>query len=1122
MISAAVKRIGVIVSASCLLAAVAPAGINGYYRQPALHGDTVVFVSEGDLWKVSAKEAAAGGGVATRLTTHPGSESHPAISPDGKTVAFVAEYEGPSEVYTMPVDGGLPVRRTYTGDRNSVQGWTPDGKIIISTDAYSTLPNSQLVLLDISDAAVAATPTLVPLAQAAEGVYSDDGKTLFFTRLRFQGSQTRRYKGGSVQNLWRFAAGDAEAAPLTADFPGTSRQAMYWQERVYFASDRDGLMNLWSMKPDGGDVRQHTKHTDYEVQDPSLEKGRIVYQQGADLWLLDVSNDTTARLAITLDSDFDQMRERWVEKPLEYMTSAHVSADGSRVVMTARGRVFVAPHRQGRLVEVTRTQGVRYRDARFMPDGESLVALSDQSGEIELWKLPANGVGEAEQITNDGVVLRWKGVPSPDGRYVAMPDKNQRLVLLELATRKTSVIATSQHDESFLDLAWSPDSRWLAFVTHAANMFRTIALYNVEDQATTAATTDRFDSYSPAWTPDGKWLYFISDRNLETLTGSPWGTYQPEPFLAKKSRLYMLALVKGLRSPWAPADELQRSAASKTAEPRPAAEPQTQSAPASTSAPASATIASGEEKTPAVTVAIDRDGLAQRLFEVPIPAGDYVDLTVNDKALFWLSVPVGGGAAALSAAAIANENVEVKTVVAEIRNYEMSGDGKKLLIRKGESLYIVDAAAAPADLAKKDVSLAGWMLSVIPREEWRQMFDDAWRLERDYFYDPGMHGVDWKAMRAKYRPLVDRVASRAELGDVLAQMVAELSALHIFVRGGDQREGPDKISNAALGAELVRDVAVGGYRVERIFENDPDEPQHTSPLSRPGVDVAAGDVIASVNGVATLSVPDLGVVLRNQAGKQVLMHIRPGGGGPARDVIVTPIDRGRESDLRYRDWEYSRRRLVEELGGGDLGYVHLRAMGGGDFSTFARDFYPIFTRKGLIIDVRHNRGGNIDSWILGRLMRKAWFTWSQRVGQPPSWNMQYAFRGHMVLLCNEWTASDGEAMSEGFRRLGLGKVIGTRTWGGEIWLSSSNFLVDKGIATAAEYGVYGPEGAWLIEGHGVEPDIVVDNLPHATFKGEDAQLRKAIEHLQQLIREKPIEMPKPPRHPDKSESAGKG
>lgn len=406
MISAAVKRIGVIVSASCLLAAVAPAGINGYYRQPALHGDTVVFVSEGDLWKVSAKEAAAGGGVATRLTTHPGSESHPAISPDGKTVAFVAEYEGPSEVYTMPVDGGLPVRRTYTGDRNSVQGWTPDGKIIISTDAYSTLPNSQLVLLDISDAAVAATPTLVPLAQAAEGVYSDDGKTLFFTRLRFQGSQTRRYKGGSVQNLWRFAAGDAEAAPLTADFPGTSRQAMYWQERVYFASDRDGLMNLWSMKPDGGDVRQHTKHTDYEVQDPSLEKGRIVYQQGADLWLLDVSNDTTARLAITLDSDFDQMRERWVEKPLEYMTSAHVSADGSRVVMTARGRVFVAPHRQGRLVEVTRTQGVRYRDARFMPDGESLVALSDQSGEIELWKLPANGVGEAEQITNDGVVLR--------------------------------------------------------------------------------------------------------------------------------------------------------------------------------------------------------------------------------------------------------------------------------------------------------------------------------------------------------------------------------------------------------------------------------------------------------------------------------------------------------------------------------------------------------------------------------------------------------------------------------------------------------------------------------------------------------------------------------------------
>lgn len=1122
MLDAAFERFGLFIALCVLVSADARAGISGYYRQPTLHGDTIVFVAGGDLWKVSAKEAAAGGGVARRLTSHPGDESQPAFSPDGRTIAFVAEYEGPAEVYTMPVDGGLPVRRTYNGERNSVAGWTPDGRIIIATDAYATLPNSQLVLLDISDANIAARPARVPLAQAADGVYSDDGKTLFFTRLRFQGSQTRRYKGGSAQNLWRFAAGDAEATPLTADYPGTSKQAMVWQGRVYFASDRDGVMNIWSMKPDGGDLKQHTRHGDYEVQDPALDSGRIVYQQGADLWLLDVSNDRTARLAITLDSDFDQTREHWIDKPMSYMTSAHISNDGAHVALTARGRVFVAPHRQGRLVEATHEEGVRYRDARFMPDGKSVIALSDQSGEVELWKLPANGVGALEQMTHDGVVLRWKGVPSPDGKWVALPDKNLRLVLYSVEKNVTRVIATSQNDESFLDLAWSPDSQWLAYVVHAENQFRTIALYNVADQSTTPATTDRFDSYSPAWTPDGKWLYFLSDRNLASVVPSVWGSYQPEPFLAKKTRIYMLALQKGQRSPWAADDELHAEKSDgKPSTTAPATSTST-SAPATAAAPSSASAPASGDKKPPAKVEIDRDGLAARLSEIPIPPGDYADLAVNEKALFWISIPVGGGPTALTAAAITNDHVEVKTVIGEPRNYEMSGDGKKLLIRKGDSLYIVDAAASPADLTRKDVELGGWALSVIPRDEWREMFNDAWRLERDYFYDPNMHGVDWKAMREKYRPLVDRVSTRAELGDVIAQMVAELSALHTFVRGGDLRDGPDKIANATLGALLTRDATAGGYRVERIYATDPDEPQYASPLVRPGVDMGVGDVIELINGVATLTAPDIGALLRRQAGRQVLLRVKPADGRAARDVIVRPIDTGDDADLRYRDWEYSRRKAVEELGGGDIGYVHLRAMGSDDFSQFARDYYPVFTRKGLIIDVRHNRGGNIDSWILSRLMRKAWFTWSQRVGQPASWNMQFAFRGHIVLLCDEWTASDGEAISEGFRRLGLGKVIGMRTWGGEIWLSSSNYLVDRGIATAAEYGVFGPRGHWLIEGRGVEPDIVVDNPPHATFKGEDAQLNKAIEYLKQLIREQPVELPKPPKHPDKSQNAGKG
>jgi tricorn protease len=321
---------------------------------------------------------------------------------------------------------------------------------------------------------------------------------------------------------------------------------------------------------------------------------------------------------------------------------------------------------------------------------------------------------------------------------------------------------------------------------------------------------------------------------------------------------------------------------------------------------------------------------------------------------------------------------------------------------------------------------------------------------------------------------------------------------------------------ATLGCVLTPSKEKGGAVITRVYRSDPDEPGRTAPIARPTVAAGEGDIIESIDGVAVLSVPDPSALLRNKAGKQVLLRIRPGSGGEARDAIAVPMSAAADADLRYHDWEYSRRQRVEQLGDGQIGYLHLRAMGGGDFEDFVKGYYPVFNRPGLIIDVRHNRGGNIDSWVLGKLMRKAWMTWSQRVGQAPLWNMQYAFRGHMVILCDEATASDGEAVSEGFRRLGLGKVLGTRTWGGEIWLSSSNVLVDKGIATAAEFGVWGPEGDWLVEGRGVEPDIVVDNPPHATFKGADAQLQAAVDHLKKLIAEKPVPPITRPPFPDKS------
>lgn len=1046
----------------------------GYYRFPAIHKDTIVFTSQGDLFKVRVE-----GGAAQALTTHPAQETHPAISPDGKRVAFTAGYEGTNEVYVMPIEGGLPKRLTYEGGTANVVGWTPDGKVLFNSTVHSTLPDRQLFTIHPDTLARA----VVPLAQANQGVYDKAGGTLYFTRQPFQGSHTKRYKGGGVESIWKLVPEAKSAVPLTANFTGTSKNPMYWEARIYFASDRDGTMNLWSMNTNGGGLKQHTHHKYFDVKDPSLDDGHIVYQLGADLHVYDVVMDKDTLLNIAITSDLEQTREHWIKEPMDYLTHVGVSPDGSRVVLTARGQVFVAPVKQGRFVEVTRKQGVRYRNALFAPDGKSLYALSDETGETEWWRLPINGIGKPEQLTSDSKVLRTSGLVSPDGKWIAYTNKSEELWLFNIADRTSMKIATSEYGE-YGDFSWSPDSQWLAFVEPSITFGR-ILLYSLKDKKSTPITTDRADSSSPTWSPDGKWLYFLSDRTFRSSVGSPWGPRQPEPFFDKQSKLYKIALTTGQRSPFQQDDELFKES-----------KPQ-------------ATDASKTK------LSIVLDGIQRRLWEVPVPSGNYAHLTMNEGRLFWISRERDGGRSGLVALDIANKGIAVKRVAEGVGDYELSGDGKKLLIRVGNQISVVDASSAPASLDTGQLNLSDWTFAVQPREEWKQMLTEAWRLERDFFYDPKLHGIDYPAILKRHLPLVERVRDRAELSDLIASMVGELAALHIFVTGGDARRGQDQIAPAFLGASLSRDPEHSGWRVDKIYSGDPDYPNSLSPLARPGVELKEGDVIQSVNGVETFTAPDIAALLRNQEGKQVLLTVWEKATGKARDCIVAPISRGASNDLRYTDWELNRRERVETEGRGEIGYVHLRAMGAGDIAQWAKDFYPVFHRQGLIVDVRHNGGGNIDSWILEKLLRKAWFYWQSR-NEKPSWNMQWAFRGHVVVLCDEHTGSDGEAFTEGFRRLGIGKVIGTRTWGGEVWLSFDNYLADNGIASAAENGVFGPEGKWLIEGHGVDPDIVVDNPPHETFNGEDAQLKAAILHLQKLIRERPVPLPSRLPFPNKA------
>jgi tricorn protease len=1098
----------------------------GYYRYPAIHGDTIVFTAEGDLWSVSAK-----GGAARRLTSNPGDETNAAISPDGKTIAFSAQYEGPRDVYTIPVDGGLPKRITWDGGA-IVAGWTPDGRVLVKTYRYSTLPDARLVAIDDKG-----QREMIPLAQAAQGTYSADGKSLFFTRLDWQGSNTKRYKGGTAQNIWRYDGGAAEAVELTGDYTGTSRNPMFWQGRIYFVSDRDGVMNIYSMDGDGHDVKQLTHQKGFDVKETSLSDGRIVYQCGADLWLLDLQSGADAAIPITLVSDFDQMRDHWVKKPMDYLSGSHIAPDGSATVFTARGEIFTMPAKPGRIVKVAGNSGTRYREARYLPDGKSIIALSTESGETEFWKFPANGIGKPEQWTKDATVLRWEGVPSPDGKWLAHRDKDQQLWIFDTQTKTNKKIAQSMMDD-FQDLTWSPDSQWLAYTEAADNQFSQLKVLNVKSGASTAITTDRYNTGNPAWSADGKWLYFLSDRNLKTQVPSPWGTRQPDPYFNRSVKIYEVALTAGLRSPFLPPDELhpdkdEKAEEKKTEETKPG-KPGEEKKAADSKKETSDKKASDDKKAEEKKSDEDKDkekkppevkieftDVASRVAEVPFPAGNYNALQATDKRLCWVergddwppkfNIMCGD---------IANKGDEPETVMSDVRSFEISQDRKKMLVRQHDDFYILDSDAKPGSLidpkamAKARIEMSQWTMMTNPREEFHQFFEDSWRLERDYFYDRHMQGVDWKAMHDHYLPLVDRVADREELNDVIAQMVSELSALHTFVAGGDQRKASDNVDVATLGAILRRDEKAGGYVVEHIYAHDPDQPSQAPPLAKPDSRVKEGEVIVSIDGESVLGVTDERALLRGKAGHQVLLHVKAAD-GKERDVLVKPIHENEDADMRYAEWEYTRRVKVDEESKGAIGYVHLQAMGPNDIEQWAREYYPVFNRQGLIVDVRHNEGGNIDSWLLGKLVRPAWFYWQGRIGNP-TWNMQYAFRGHIVVLCDQETASDGEAFSEGFRRLGLGKVIGMRTWGGEIWLSGSNRQSDNAVATAAETGVYAPEGKWLIEGHGVDPDIVVDNGPHATFEGGDAQLEAAVKLLQDEIAKEPRPVPAHPAYPDKS------
>jgi tricorn protease len=1103
-------------------AAVANPSADPYFRFPAVRGDTVVFTAEGDLWRTTIA-----GGAATRLTTHPSSETHAAISHDGKWVAFAASYEGAQEAYVMPIQGGLPKRITFENGGVTVLGWTAQGEVLVSTE-NSTGPAKHRVVAALDP--VKLVRRVLPLADANDAVLDDAGRTVYFTRmgLAMTNDNVKSYRGGAHAQLWRYDLGSKTEAQLlfkgdSVEARGNNRRAMWWNGRLYFISDADGADNLWTSLPDGSDRRELTHHKAFDVRTASLGDGRIVYQLGADLHVFDIASGLDTLLHANLVSDFDQQRLRRVKSPLDALTGIEVASKGERIVLTARGRVTIAGTGSQRRVEIAVPEGARARGAVFSHDDKWVYAIADTSGENEIWRYAANGAGHGERLTTDGASHRSALYPSPDGKWLAHTDKKGRTWLLDLATRTNVIIddAGAVGLDRSDQVVWSPDSRNLAFVRAGSSERRDqIGMFNLATRAISFVTTDRYEASSPAFSPDGKWLYFLSARHFNVGNTSVWGDRNMGPVFDKRVGVFALALQPDVRFPFKPEDELTApeekspEAAAKAAVKSPGAEEADAAKSAAVAAAAAAAEAkgAGAGKPAQPTPAIVYTGLRERLYEVPVAPGNYRALAVDDKRLYLLEA--GDDEAAkgtLKTVAITRNAPQLETFAASVREFGLSTDRKHVFYRtyaKGTpgDMLIVDAAAkAPADLAKAKVKIDDWAVSSNPRMEWQEMFNDAWRMHRDFLYDANMRGIDWNAVRARYAPLVERVTDRAELDDVLGMMVGEVGALHSQIRPGDVRRAAAEGTPASLGAVLSR--VADGYRVDHVYRSEPELPLESGPLAAPDVNVREGDIITAVNGKSLVEARDIADLLLDTAGKQVLLHVK-GANGKSRAVIVTPATMATHASLRYADWEQGRAHQVDTASKGKIGYLHLRAMVGRDIDAFARDFYANINKDGLIIDVRRNNGGNIDSWIIEKLLRRSWAFWSSNGKQPYS-NMQNTFRGHLVVLMDELTYSDGETFAAGVKALKLGPLVGKRSAGAGVWLSDGNGLLDNGMARVAENGQFSSDGEWLIEGVGVTPDVEVDNLPHETFNGRDRQLEVALELLEKKMKEQPVKQWKP-------------
>jgi len=1046
-------------------------------RFPAVHGDRIVFTYAGDLYTVPAK-----GGTARRLTSHPGFEMFPRFSPDGKQVAFTAQYDGNTEVFVVPADGGEPKRLTYTatlgrdevsdrmGPNNIVMGWTPDGKNVLFRSRMRSFNDFIGQLYTVP--AEGGLPEELPLPRGGFASYSADGKQLAYNRIFREFRTWKRYRGGMCDDVWLYDFATKKTEQLTDDL-GQDIIPMFVGGKVYFISDRGTgqRFNLYSVDPATKKTERHTDFAEFDIKFPSAGADAIVFENGGYIYHFDAKGGKAEKVAVKILEDRLGARGALTDVS-KNVASYEVSPDGKRALFSARGDVFTVPAAEGVTRNLTRSPGAHERNPKWSPDGKSVAFVSDATGEDEIHVGPADGSAPAKPVTSGADTYKYELFWSPDSKKILWGDKKLRLQFVDVETKKVTLVNQAKAFE-IRSFAWSPDSKWVAFARPEVETLGKVYLYSLASGKSTEVTDGWYAAGSPAFSADGKYLYFVSQRDFNPT----YGQTEFNHTYSDMSRVYFVTLAKATPNPLAPKLDDEPTTPKKE-----------------------------EKKDGPVEVKVELDGLAGRVVALPGPAGNYGNLASTGNSLYYFRTATGSPRQLY----VFDLGTKKETALGNVGGYEVSADGKKMLVQKDGKYAIIDLPKAPVTIGEA-LNLSGLEVALDRRAEWKQMFHECWRQMRDFFYDPGLHGVDWVAVRKKYEPLVEHVAHRADLTYVIGEMISEINAGHAYIGGGELPE-VRKVQQGLLGAEFQRDDKTGFFQVARVLPGENWIAKRRSPLTEVGVNVSAGDWIVAVNGRPTSEVKNINELLVNAAGKPVVLSVseKPSTEG-ARRVVVTPTND--EGDLYYYAWVQGNIKKVADATGGKVGYIHVPDMQQAGLNEFAKHYYPQLKKQALVIDVRGNGGGNVSPQIIERLRREAAMVGIARNAEP-NVDPGGTFVGPMACLLNEFSASDGDIFSYRFRHYKLGPLIGKRSWGGVVGIRGPLPLLDGGSLSKPEFSRFDLAGKeWVMENVGVSPDVVVDNDPAREFAGEDQQLNKAVELLLAELKKNPPKTVAPPPFP---------